>query len=101
MNELILDQLSKHERRHAHAIEDILGIDEEDITLPPKKCLNVDDEEDNFDEQVYKVGVERERDAVKFYTKIAEESEHPRIKEVFYALAEVEYQHSLLAKLHS
>lgn len=101
-NSLILDQLSKHERRHAHAIEEMLGIEDAEIEKPANPCIGIKDiNTEGFDEQVFQVGLKRERDAIKFYTKIAQESDHPRVKEVFYALAEVEYEHALLNKLLS
>ena len=100
VNRLIMDQLSKHERRHAHAIEEILGIEKDSVEVP-RQCIGVEPGAKNFEEQVFDIAIEREREAIEFYNKIAKESDHPRIRELFYALSEVEYEHSLLAKVHS
>lgn len=98
----ILDTMSDHEERHAHAIEEMLGL-EEGSAMPVNMEETLEKpitDSENHDEEVFEKGMQAERNAVKFYSQIANETDNPRVKMVFHALAEVEYQHSLIDKMH-
>ncbi len=102
IRKMMFDTLFDQEIRHAHIIEKILGIKEGSVTEPESGCIGITDYgSKDFNEKVFDISIPRERDAVVFYNKIAKETDDLRIKEIFYAIADAEYHHSLLGKLHN
>lgn len=99
---MIFDTLYDQEIRHAHIIEHILGLEEDSVDQTKLGCIGIEDPEmEYFEEEVFKVAIPREREAIFFYNKIARETDDPRIKEVFLAISDAEYHHSLIGKAHS
>ena len=87
----IFRRLEKQEDEHVELICNMMGIKEPD--LPDESCHGSDEE--NFQE-----AHRREKEAMTFYLKVAEEAPELRVKEVFRSLAEAEGEHLKTANLY-
>ena len=86
---LLFKALGKIEKEHASIWRKILKLDK--IPDGKENChiLNIDNLKDSH---------ARETKAIAFYKKAAEESEHPRLKQIFTALVEIETDHLRLSE---
>lgn len=82
--------LSKVEAEHASAISKILKRSKEDGEIQ-NICFRLDKEN-------IKNSVKREEKAKEFYTGAFNQANEPRVKEVFFGLIEIEYDHIELMK---
>lgn len=91
ITEAIFARLAKQEAEHAELLSEMLGA--EMGGKPEVGCSDVD--EDNFAE-----AHKREKRASTFYLQVAGRAPERRIKEVFYALAEIETEHLKISNLY-
>lgn len=90
ISEAIFARLAKQEGEHAELLAEMIGIDEP--AMPEVECSDLDEE--NFVE-----AHAREKRASNFYLEVASRAPEARMKEVFYALAEIETEHLKLSNL--
>ena len=91
ISEALFARLAKQELEHAELECDMIGVE-----LPEKptvECSAIDEE--NFAESH-----RRERRASTLYLQFAERAPEPRMKEVFYALADIESEHLKISNMY-
>jgi len=91
ISEAIFGRLAKQEAEHAELLSEMLDIGTGE--RPQVSCSEVDEE--NFIE-----AHGREKRASTFYLEVARRAPEPRMKEVFYALAEIETEHLKISNLY-
>ncbi len=91
ISEAIFARLAKQEAEHAELLTDMLGA--EPGEKPAVECADTD--EANFAESH-----RRERRASTFYLEAAERAPELRVKQVLYALAEIESEHLKISNLY-
>jgi len=87
----IFARLAKQELEHAELLAEMLG--EEMGDKPTVECSDVDEEK-------FAEAHRREKRASTFYLEVAGRAPEPRMKEVFYALAEIENEHLKVSNLY-
>lgn len=90
-NQAIFKRLSKHELEHAELLARMMGEDIPEFT--EESCPDTDKEK--FEEAHL-----REHRAIKYYLHVAKEASHPRAREVFRALAEIETEHLQISNVY-
>lgn len=91
ISEALFKRLALQEAEHAELLSDMIGA--EPPETPVVEASAVDEE--NFAESH-----RRERRASTFYLQVAERAPEPRMKEVFYALADIEGEHLKISNLY-
>ncbi|MCL6612068.1 MAG: rubrerythrin [Peptococcaceae bacterium] len=87
----IFKRLAKHEMEHAELLARIMGAEIPDFK--EESCPDTDREK--FEEAHL-----REHRAIKYYLHAAGESRHPRVKEVFRTLSEIEVEHLQISNIY-
>jgi rubrerythrin len=87
----IFKRLAKHEMEHAELLARMMGGEIPGFT--DESCPDTD--RDKFEEAHL-----REHRAIKYYLHAAAESSHPRVKEVFRALSEIEVEHLQISNVY-
>lgn len=87
----IFKRLTKHEQEHAELLAGMMGVDVP--AFNEESCPDTD--RDKFEEAHL-----REHRAIKYYLQAAGEAHHPRVKEVFHALSEIEVEHLQISNVY-
>lgn len=90
-NQAIFARLAKHELEHAELLAKMMGVDIPDF----KEEHCPDNDKEKFEEAHL-----REHRAINYYLKAAKEAGHPRVKEVFQALSEIETEHLQISNVY-
>lgn len=99
---MIFYELATHEEHHAEALEKMLGLEEGSL-MPeePTSIEGLDPNSPSFIFDVFRLSLDNEMNAMRFYQQVSKENEHPRVKLVFNSLAQVEYRHAMYNKMFS
>jgi len=90
VSESIFKRLSKQEAEHAEILEDMLGIETEELPDPEIP----DNDYERFEE-----ANRHEKRAINFYLEVARRAPELRVQQVFRALADIETEHLTLANI--
>ncbi len=90
VSESIFKRLGKQEAEHAELLEDMLGIETEELPDPEIP----DNDYDRFEQ-----ANRHEKRAINFYLEVARRAPEPRVQQVFRALADIETEHLNMANI--
>lgn len=86
----IFKRLGKQEGEHAELLEDMMGIETEELPDP--------DIPDN-DYERFEAANKHEKRAINFYLEVARRAPEPRVKQVFRALSDIETEHLTMTNI--